>query len=404
LVAAAMVGGVLFLFGRAKRDRPEKDRAHGLTTALLVKGERVPSASEVGVEVASWQRRPLVLSPAGRLERLIGVAEGFVAVGQMEGDNGGGRPAVWESRQDATWNLLTAFDRGTATTAVARGDGILVFGFIEETRGSVGCVWEYRGQAWRLLSDETDPVLAGLVFDGAVVYNDLVVAYGRTTDTAGGWVSHDGANWERAGLQGSVDLIAAVPGTLIGFGRDPVARRPTVARSVDGLSWSELEEGATFVFEGAAIAAVVGFDGGIVAAGTDKMHGTAAVWVSDDGHRWLRTPFQAEVGTSIQHLAEMGDGLLAVGIDAGPKRTGRVGKVAVWESTDGVRWSRVQAADLFSSATVTSVDGSDGNILIAGKLQAGPGSPWPEPVDVTWQRHGVPDGEVLDSTDQMVHS
>ncbi len=277
-----------------------------------------------------------------------------------------------------------------------------MFGYIKEARSSAGCVWECRGPTWRLLSDVTDPGLASLVFDGAVVHNDVVVAYGRNAETSGGWVSHDGANWERASFPGSVDLIASVPGALFGFGRDPIERRPVVARSVDGLSWSVLEEDASFVFEGAAIAATVGFEGGIVAAGTDIMRGSAAVWVSDDGNRWLRSPFQADVGTSIQHLVQVDDRLLAVGIDAGPRRTGRAGAVAIWESTDAVSWSRLHVPDLFSNATVSSVAGSDGNILLAGRLHEGPGSPWSEDVAVTWRQATA--GEMLDSIDQLVRS
>ena len=75
-----------------------------------------------------------MLAPAGKLERLIGVTGGFIAVGQAESDDGEGRPAVWESRLDGTWDLRTAFDRGVATTAAVRNDGILVFGFIRGRR------------------------------------------------------------------------------------------------------------------------------------------------------------------------------------------------------------------------------------------------------------------------------
>lgn len=407
-LAAALTGAMLFLAGRRKKDRAEGDGDHEPRAGMPVVVEVVPPAVEA--EGTGWLRRPLGLMPAGKLEKLLAVPEGFIAVGQLEGDDAEPRPGLWRRGSEGTWNLLAGFDRGIATTAVAKGERILVFGFIEENEGSVGCVWNYDGVSSNLLSDPTDPGLADLVFDGAVVHDNVIVAYGRKADSAQGWVTHEGAYWERAQLSGSVDLIASVPGALFGFGRDPVKRRPVVARSVDGLTWLELEEDEVFVFEGAAIAAVTAFDGGIVAAGTDKMRGTAAVWVSDDGRRWLRSPFQGEVGTSIQHLALIGDGLVAVGVDGGPKRTGRVGKVGVWESDDGVNWRRLQAADLFSNATVTSVAGSGGQAAIAGRLQAGPGSPWPQPVAVIWDR--VPESfkpfgaeiERIDSTEQLVYS
>ena len=78
------------------------------------------------------------------------------------------------------------------------------------------------------------------------------------------------------------------------------------------------------------------------------------------------------------------------------------GAVAIWESTDAVSWSRLHIADLFSNATVSSVAGSDGNILLAGRLHEGPGSPWSEDVAVTWRQATA--GEMLDSIDQLVRS
>jgi hypothetical protein len=395
LTAGALVAGLVMLLARPKREGGTSEPADVRKVAVTDAGEPPPAAA-IEMQLGEWNRGPLNLPGDGGLEHLVAMDDGFLAVGRIVGPDGA-RAGVW-SGGHGFWQLHSKLDAGAATFGVPWGEGVLVFGMAEGSTGTVGIVWQLDRQGWRRLSDDSDPVMDGLVFDGAAALGDVVVAYGRQFDSAGAWATTDGSFWERARLEGSVDLVAGVPGALLAFGRDPVERRPMAARSMDGFSWMELTEDASFVFEGAAIAAVIGFDGGMVAAGTDRMRGVAAVWVSDDGNRWLRTPLHEDAGTSIHHLAMVGDRLVAVGSDVGPKRTRRVGSAVVWESTDGVSWCRLDSAELFANANVTSMGAAGGVLMMAGKLLSGPGSPWTQPVPVTWISRGNAPLQSFDST------
>jgi hypothetical protein len=383
LAAATLAGGLLKLLSRTKARLATSEPAVPGTAAVTETGTVPIPPPAVTTRVPGWERDVLDLPGAGRLERLVDRDGEFLAVGQATRP-GPGTAAVWASGDGRSWQLLKELGTGNATCGLPWRDGILVLGLTEEPTGAVGWVWRLDQEGWRRLSDPGDQVLAGLLFDGAAALDAAVVAYGRGPNQSGAWATEDGGRWEQARLRGSVDLVAAVNGTFVAFGRDPIERRATVARSTDGFAWSELNQDASFVFEGAAIAAATAFEGGIVAAGVDKMRGSAAVWVSDEGRRWLRTPFREEVGTSIQYLAPVGDRLLAVGVDLGPKRTGRVAATVVWDSTDGVSWQRLNASDLFAHAVVTSLNRGGQALIMAGKLLAGPASPWTQTMPAIW--------------------
>ena len=202
-------------------------------------------------------------------------------------------------------------------------------------------------------------------------------------------MSGDGATWDAVPLEGRIDLVSATPDGFIAFGRQLDERRPLVATSRDGMSWSE-QRHDLFAIEGVSMASLVPFDGGLVVAGIDWMRRGATVWVSDDGSRWIRTPFESDPGTSIDKLLVAGDRLFAVGADEGRQRTRRPAAIAMWESPDAVAWERVGSSDLFATATASSVASVGRSIMIWGTLVPGHGSAWPEPESVVWVRDASP--------------
>jgi hypothetical protein len=334
---------------------------------------------EVEQEQAGWVRHRIDLAPGGRLEGLAGDAEGFLGFGQLADT---GLAGIWKSRDGRSWDLLTALDEGRAGFGIPWRNGWLILGSTEVAGQPTACSWSLSDLTnWRRLTSPEDSLLTGMTFDGAVATDEAVVAWGRGPLGAAAWISRDGGYWERPALPGSIDLVACGLQGLIAFGRHPEERRPIVACSPEGLSWQELKGDALFVFEAAAIASVAPFDGGLVAVGTDKMRGAAAVWVSDDGDHWHRTPFEASSGTSMQHLVVMGDRLVTVGADAGERPTGRAA-VAVWHSEDAVSWQRIELPDLFSAASASSVAVSGDALVISGKLVFGHASP--ESISVAW--------------------
>jgi hypothetical protein len=335
----------------------------------------------------------------GRLIAAVGVEEGFVGVGCTTDDEE--QVAVWVSRSGAGWEGRALLEPGRATAVVRWRGGMLMLGTLTTMPLTAGAWWSGDGAQWRRLTAADDPMLAGISFEGAAATAETVITFGRGPRGPGAWFTTEGHDWQPSTLQAGIDLIASVPGGLVAFGRHVDERRPLLALSPDGISWTEPAADSMFMLEGIAMASLLPFGGGLVAAGTDKMKGAATVWVSDDGYRWHRTPFEPEAGTSIEHLAAVDGQLVAVGSDAGRRRTGRPSSLAVWESTDGVKWDRVGSESLFATARATTVASNSTRVIICGVLAAGYGSPWTEPVPVTWIRevpvNTAPDTVVADS-------
>jgi hypothetical protein len=90
------------------------------------------------------------------------------------------------------------------------------------------------------------------------------------------------------------------------------------------------------------MASVTAFRGGFVAVGYDRANGAsaAAVWTSTDGTSWDRVEQGSLAGSgaelSMSDVVADGDRLLAGGTDGT--------NAAVWISDDGERWSRTQVA------------------------------------------------------------
>lgn len=387
LLLLAVAGGPIFWWWRRNRSRQDQP-----DTAGVVLGDATASA-DVALSVeqseGAWSRHPIELTPAGKLVGLMSMSEGYVGFGETTGADGDERAAVWASPDGLAWEALTILDPGRASIGLPWRGGLLVLGSVVTHPFTACAWWSDDGRSWRQLTGPDDPILAGVTFDGAAASHGVVVAFGRGVRGPGAWASTDARAWELSALRGGIDLVAAVADGFVAFGRHLDERRPLLALSPDGLTWAEPSPDSLFMFEGIALAVVESFGGGLVAAGTDKMKGAATVWVSDDGTRWHRTPFDPDPGTSIEHLVLVGERLVAVGSDAGRRRTGRPGSVAVWESTDAVTWERTEAAEIFTSAQATGLVVGQSSVLIAGTLVAGHGSPWPGAQQVIWEKTSV---------------
>jgi hypothetical protein len=390
LVTLGLVSGVAYLLARR---RAGAEAASPVPTAAT--SETVGGVPAIDQQEGRWIRSRARMPLLGKVEGLIGLGSGFLAVGETAAEEGSQpRAAVWKGGNGTGWELLTELDPGRAGLGIPWRRGLLVIGTAGQGAQAMAATWwSGNGRTWQRMTSPDDPALAGVSFDGAAAGREAVVAYGRGPHGPGVWISADGERWVPSSLRAGIDLVARVGGGFLAFGRHQAERRPVVATSADGSSWSELTHDQVFMFEGVAMASVVGFEGGLVAAGTDKMRSAATVWVSDDGVRWHRTPFEPDPGTSIGHLILRGDRLLAVGVDAGRRRTGRPGTVAIWESTDAVNWERAEDSTLFATAVATDVAVSGESVLICGNLLPGRGSPWPEPVAVTWAEAAMAEPE-----------
>jgi hypothetical protein len=108
--------------------------------------------------------------------------------------------------------------------------------------------------------------------------------------------------------------------------------------------------------------------------------GSAAVWVSGDGLSWTRVAqdaaaFGSDSAIWIHDVARGGPGLVAVGTEwnGGWTKEGAYPHAAVWVSPDGLDWSRVPHDDTVFGGTAEagmltmwSVDASDDLVVAAG--------------------------------------
>ena len=389
-VLAALVGGVtVWVWHRGESDDdPDKLIAEPpLSKKVSAPPRPAPSVSG---EAAGWTRREMQLRPAGEVNGLIDFLDGLLAFGAETGADPEepGRAALWRSH-GTEWTGQTTLVAGAVEFGVSWGKGLLLLGSQRGPDGYSACTWwSVDGQQWDRLTSPGDPTLRGVAFDGIAVGDATLVTYGRGHDGPGIWTSRDATTWRQSPLRGVIDLVSAVPGGFVTFGHHPDKRRPIVATSDDGVSWDTLPAEALFAFEGISMAALATFDGGLVAAGTDRLRGSATVWVSDTGTQWLRAPFEAQPGTSIEHLRVVEGRLVAVGSDMGPQRTGRPGAVPIWVSSDAVTWERLESGDLFDNALARSVISAGDSLIIFGTLVAGYESPWPDHIPVIWTREG----------------
>lgn len=299
---------------------------------------------------------------------------GLVAVGvDSSGDDADA--AVWLSSDGEAWTRVESPALGGAGAQgmeelVIAPAGIVAVGW-DSSGGDVdaaawfsvdGVTWEKAGgDAFRNEGhEEARTVLAA--GDGFIAAGFAVI--GREADAAV-WMSPDGRKWSR-----SDDPALAEPGTqrissltlgphgLIAGGTNFIPNELGVyaldARlwtSSDGSSWTAVDHPA-FSGEGwQYITSVVATPGGLVAAGGDILgapgqDNDAAVWISPDGLDWERVDdpdFTRDRAQQISAITLGPDGLIAVGYDtalSGDRLP------AVWNSTDGRAWVRVDGPGL----------------------------------------------------------
>ena len=359
--AAAVAAGVLFVVAafafllRSMGDVAPVD--HPTTTV-------VPSSLEWSRVAHSEQ----ILGGSGD-QRLLSVTSGgpgLVAVGY---DQSGGfsDAAVWVSSDGLTW------DRVPHDESVFGGAGVQ--------------------EMWSVTSGGPGLVAVGL--DRAVRGADAAV-----------WVSSDGLAWDRlphdqsafggADVQEMWSVTSGGPGLVaVGSDRTESGADAAVWVSSDGLTWDRLPHDES-VFGGEGfheMFSVTRGDRGFVAVGhhqTGSDH-DAAVWTSGDGMTWSRVVHNESVfgGPSNQDMANVtrgGPGFVAVGSDWSANDF----NAAVWISSEGFAWSRIQHNDaLFGDAEMRSVSARGRRLVAAGHDGSGgslEAAVWTSVDGISWSR------------------
>ena len=218
--------------------------------------------------------------------------------------------------------------------------------------------------------------------------------------------------YEFAGRLGYADNLFLSPNTdrLTVLYRRAAENESTIATLVtttDGETWVENAHPSQSLFDSSGIAAVIEGGEGLLAAGSSpggEFVPTAAVFTSPDGLRWRRvTPTGGpDFGDKvIEDIARVGDGFVAVGGDFF-----QTGLMTAWVSPDGLDWRRVPHPAETTDASVAFMTGqaitvADGYIWVSGQdydarrsgVQAVPAL-WRSTDGETWERVQLDDLEI----------
>jgi len=161
------------------------------------------------------------------------------------------------------------------------------------------------------------------------------------------FASTDGARWQRTTAQSTFSEIpaymVATSTRLIALANRPSPPASVVAWvSLDGRGWQHEPD---LALAGVIVSQVAVRDGVILALGTDAS-GRVAMWRSDDGGRWTQTP--ASPAGIVRGIAAVNDGFLALGRDGAPDvGSGGVCSRSVLKNRERIRTrSRVAALPL----------------------------------------------------------
>jgi len=232
------------------------------------------------------------------------------------------------------------------------------------------------------------------------------------------WTSSDGTSWNRSspdpdvfGETGALEDVVNTEYGLIAVGgfytfdEETALIQPTVWLSPDGIQWERVWQGEAYDFTSAPVIthSESGFqslaannEGRVVGVGS-AVNGrgdfVGAIWTSTDGRDWERIDKDSEMFASttdsyvaIQDVAAGPGGFVAVGSDGGTE-------VAIWHSPDGLTWTRANTGGqpFEYIGTLSAVDSLGAGWVIAGPdgfsgSVGGTVTLWTSPDGLTWDR------------------
>jgi hypothetical protein len=352
--------------------------AVGATSAIL--GPDVAfvdrAAAWVSTDAEAWQRAvghrdldfgELPWADGGpRMTAVAATDSGFVAVGDESGPSGS-VAAAWTSPDGLRWTRAGGEEvfgssdlPATVHDVTASGDEVIAVGEL----GDAAAVWRSSdgGVVWSLVT------------------HDSVVFGSRTSpeDTHAGL--GDGRQAMHAIVRVSEGFVVVgasggSPDSVDGGTSDDLDG--VVWRSIDGVDWRRVP-GSTDTLGSAddeVVIDLVELPDRYVAVGAlwtgtpDNRHARAAVWTSTDLSTWVRVADGHEVfgtdGEDSRLTAAVFDGtrIVAVGEVGSTRKT-----AAVWTSTDGITWQRLEHASLSTGTWLSeAVTHGDQIVLVGGE-------------------------------------
>jgi hypothetical protein len=196
-------------------------------------------------------------------------------------------------------------------------------------------------------------------------------------------------------LAAGIAAMALVFALALAFGvawlssRKVPADRPTPEPST--ALPSAPEDWNRVAFPGTGISSIATGGPGLVAVGVDGGDdGTAAggaIWTSSDGRAWDRV--QQEFLNAFSDVTTGGPGLVAVGSQPDPGPGGPGDEAPVWTSTNGTSWIESPADPIFAGAWLQSVVEGGPGLVAVGYNQDGLHA-WYSADGIAWELASVP--------------
>jgi class 3 adenylate cyclase len=308
----------------------------------------------------TWTRRASEALVEDGGQAMLGVAEGgpgFIAVG-YRGEGGTLDAAVWTSEDGREWAAIKGDPDlegpgNEVMNRVAQTDfGLVAVGYHGMGGDRDAAAWvSDDGFAWNRAKVPEEPDDDGTQeMRGIAASGQTLVAVGEDglagSYDAAAWFSKDGMRWHRRkqspevfggpGEQIMTSLVASERGFVaVGWATVSSDLDAQVWTSEDGMEWSRLGYDQK-IFGGAGdqlLWGVEASDGTFIAVGRDEYGGgsDAAVWTSQDGLDWSRTPSEESVfggdrAQEMKFVAAVGTRLVGAGWDG----SGRKQDAAIW--------------------------------------------------------------------------
>ena len=315
------------------------------------------------------------------------------ATGTTEAIDGVAPLTTWDRVGGEVMDPVVGIFRAARTS-----DGFIAVGFDpgEEDFRQNGVIFTSTdGVTWeRLAEDDPDLLLGAILMYGVTEGGPGFVAVGMGCEDDNApcpahptvWTSVDGTDWDRSApdlevfgeIGAMLDVISSSHG-LVAAGNlqtensdGALVSAPAVWLSADGLTWEKTWVGdpaADTTITPAINAVAEGPDGALIAVGEAEGPAgtlTAGMWRSEDGRVWHQVLDPALASAS-------GRGLVLSDVAYGPEGFVAIGTEgqadpAMWHSSDGASWTRVDTADqpFGGSEALSSVTATEGGYLLTG--------------------------------------
>jgi hypothetical protein len=310
------------------------------------------SAATQPAALVDWRELPApdALRDA-RLDSVTRLADRFLGLGCLTGQEGCAKPAIWESRDGLQWEITESMpvppdSSGGRVVAVASSAmGTVAAGNVTSGDRSQASIWLRAVDGWAQIT----PQSAGNSIIHALLATDrraFAVGSGAFLEASGfrAWWSQDGTTWLAATLP--ADELGGFAMRLLPVGDRLLAWGPSCGgvcvattawwATADGTSWRSAE--TPHGLEGAYIQSIAATEGGFEAFGSvggGDQPSQPAAWVADaTGAEWLLVrPPPGEAAASILHHLRVGRGSVVAATGGGP--TGLAGYIWLRGPGDG---------------------------------------------------------------------